>query len=794
MRYDKGMSDPTLIDGTAGSNADIPDRIGPYRVVRLLGRGGMGSVYLATRDDDQFKRRVAVKVIRKGMDTDDVLKRFAVERQILTALNHPGIARVFDAGEMSDGRPYVVMEYIEGLPIDVYCDKQRLNTEDRLRLFMKVCAAVHLAHQHQIVHRDLKPSNVLVTPDGEPKLLDFGIAKLLNPDLAAVTLVTGPELRVMTPEYASPEQASGDPITTASDVYSLGVMLYELLTGKRPYSFKTRVRDEVIRVVQEVEPATPSTAITQAEQITNENGETRTLTPEELARTRESTVDRLRKRLRGDLDNIVMMALQKTTKRRYPSASELSADIQRHLQGYPVLARPDSVSYSLSRLVRRHRVQFLLSGAVSLSLLLGLALAAWQAGRVRQRDQQLQQVRVFAGDFVQSLSQSLARTEGSLPARKTLIDSSTQILEYMATSFPEDEQLQRLRAKALRQLADAQGGRGQNLGQRENAERNYRAALALLDEQHRRRPNDFDVIIDMAGTRTSLATLALRQRNTEEAASLLDETITILDGTTWPPQIAPRAQRERSQALLARARLRDQSGDDKGATQDLLDSLDIRKKLLAQEPANLEYIRDVTVAFTRLGERAEWSDPPQLEVALGYYSEALERRKAINAIVANATSKRDVTVARKFVGDTLSQLGRMDEARVELLGALEALKALADANELDARSRWDIVELEYSLALNELSAEKHAQAGVHLRHAFEAAVEFDAEESVTSERRTFVNVASMYAEWQCKGDQGEGVLQTYERAIAWLSRASDVEDLVAAIRLAQSESSCVEAR
>ncbi len=787
-------SDPTLIDGSHDGAADIPDRVGPYRIVRILGRGGMGSVYLGTRDDDQFKRRVAVKVIRRGMDTEDVLKRFAVERQILTALNHPGIARVFDAGETQDGRPYVVMEYIEGLPLDVYCDKNRLNTEDRLKLFMKVCAAVHVAHQNQIVHRDLKPSNVLVTADGEPKLLDFGIAKLLNPELAAVTLVTGPELRVMTPEYASPEQAGGDLITTASDVYSLGVMLYELLTGKRPYTFKTRVRDEVLRVVQEVEPATPSTAITQAEQITTDTGETKTLSPEDLAKMRESTVDRLRRRLRGDLDNIVMMALQKTPKRRYASASEFSADIQRHLMGYPVSARPDTFGYSVSRLVRRHRGRLVLACAAAAALLVGLSVAAWQTGRVRQRDQQLQQVRAFAGEFVQSLSLSLARTEGSLPARRALVDSSTKILDYMATSFPEDEQLKRHRAAALRNLADAQGGRGQNLGQLEAAQENYMSAASILADLQSREPNDADLVAALAGTKISLAELMLTEGQSAQAMTQIEEVMALLDTAQAQAENSSRLRRERAQALLTRAEVFELKKDTVSEVRDTEESWRIRKQLLAEEPTNLEYLRDLSVVLIRLGQQAEEGDEPRLEAALDRYTEALERRKAIYAVVQNSTSKRDVATARKFVGDVLSQLGRYDEGRQQLLTSRELFTALQIANEQDVRARWDMVEIEYSLAWLESDAKNDAQTGLHLSRAIESAWKLDS--SVLSRKRRVmaVEVTTRLAEWQCRNAQTNEVLPTFARTERWLNGSPENDDLIAALQEARSELACEPSR
>jgi serine/threonine protein kinase len=255
----------------------------------------MGAVYLAARADDQFKKRVAVKLLRRGLDSEDILRRFRHERQILASLDHPNIARLLDGGMTDDGLPYFVMEYIEGTPLDRYCDERRLSTTERLKLFRQVCAAVYHAHQNLIVHRDLKPSNILVTKDGEPKLLDFGIAKLLNPELTAHTMApTATGIRLMTPNYASPEQIRGKNITTASDIYSLGVLLYHLLTGHHPYRLSSVLPQEIERVVCETEPEKPSTAISRVEEITTNEG-TITITPDSVSRTRDGPPEALRR-------------------------------------------------------------------------------------------------------------------------------------------------------------------------------------------------------------------------------------------------------------------------------------------------------------------------------------------------------------------------------------------------------------------------------------------------------------------------------------------------------------------
>src|SRR5215475_5133469 len=316
-------------------------QVGAYRLVREIGRGGMGAVYLAARADKEYRQRAAIKLVKRGMDTDFVIRRFRNERQILAALNHPNIARLLDGGTTTDGLPYFVMEYIDGLPIHRYCDTRRLNVVERLRLFRLVCAAVAYAHEQQVIHRDIKPGNILVTEDGAPKLLDFGIAKILDPDLAHDTIdPTLTAMRMMTPEYASPEQARGEQVTDATDQYSLGVLLYELLTGQRPHKLRNRPPYEIARIIGEEEPERPSDVVTRPREVTASDGRRAiTLTPETISRDRSSSPDELRRELTGSLDDIVMQTLRKDPRHRYGSVYALSQDINRYLEGLPIAAQ-----------------------------------------------------------------------------------------------------------------------------------------------------------------------------------------------------------------------------------------------------------------------------------------------------------------------------------------------------------------------------------------------------------------------------------------------------------------------
>ena len=369
---------------------EAPRRIGPYRVIRELGRGGMGVVYLVERDDGHFRRRAALKLLRGGPDALELRERFQAERQILASLDHPNIAQLLDGGATDGQLPYLVVEYVEGLPITEYCARHAVGLEVRLGLFVDVCAAVHHAHRNLVIHRDLKPGNVLVTAERQVKLLDFGIAKLLNPALSAMPLpITRHELRVMTPEYASPEQHRGDPLSTASDVYALGVLLYELLAGRRPYELAGRSAREVAELVQEREPERPSVVVARKQEGGSETaapgspGESEAPSGGVLALPTE----RLGRALRGDLDAIVMMALRKEPGRRYGSADLLAADIQRYLEGLPVLAHAGGRRYRAAKFLRRHRATAAAAVLVGVSLLVGTAAASWQAAIAdRERD------------------------------------------------------------------------------------------------------------------------------------------------------------------------------------------------------------------------------------------------------------------------------------------------------------------------------------------------------------------------------------------------------------------------
>jgi eukaryotic-like serine/threonine-protein kinase len=381
----------SCLDGRPAAKLLIPSsgtmegrQIGSYRIIRECGHGGMAVVYLAERADQQYKKRVAIKMVLPGINSDEILRRFRNERQTLAALDHLHIVKLLDGGSTEEGLPYLVMDYVEGVPIDEYSDRHTLSVLQRLELFRTVCGAVHYAHENQVIHRDLKPSNILVTAEGVPRLLDFGIAKLLNAErFDQTTLATRTGLHAMTPEYASPEQVRGEAVTRASDIYSLGVLLYKLLTGHSPYQTKSDSLIEIQRLICDEEPTKPSTVVSQTELRPSGGGQSCvSITPQTVSSVRKCRPEELRRWLYGDLDAIVLKALRKEPELRYESVEELSADIGRHLSGMPVHVRKPTLRYRSAKFLRRHR-EAVCAATIVLTLMGGIT--GWQAYRVRNQ-------------------------------------------------------------------------------------------------------------------------------------------------------------------------------------------------------------------------------------------------------------------------------------------------------------------------------------------------------------------------------------------------------------------------
>ncbi|MGP0098284.1 MAG: protein kinase domain-containing protein, partial [Terriglobales bacterium] len=453
---------------------------GPYRLAALLGAGGMGDVYRAARVDGQYEQQVALKVVRSGY-ARGLTARFRNERQILASLEHPNIARILDGGTTKDGVPYIVMELIEGLPMTEYCDQHKLRFDDRLKLFRTVCSAVHYAHQHLVVHRDIKPSNILVTADGTPKLLDFGIAKILRPESIEQN-ATHTGLLMMTPEYASPEQLRGELITTATDIYSLGLVLYELLTGHPAFRMRGNMPHEIARGVLEMEPERPSEALRRRpSEAQNPAG------VPSAGEKPDGPREKLGRPLVGDLDSIVLKALRKEPGDRYGSADQLSEDIRRHLEGLPVSAREGTLSYRVSKYVLRHKAGVASVALIFLTLVTGIIVTVREA-RIAQRNElraekRFNDVRKLANSLLFEIHDSVRDLPGSTPARKLIVENALRYLDSLSSEAAGDISLQRDLATAYERIGDVEGSQTfANLGETAGAVESYRKALAIRQE------------------------------------------------------------------------------------------------------------------------------------------------------------------------------------------------------------------------------------------------------------------------------------------------------------------------
>lgn len=600
-------------------------RIGPYDVVREIGHGGMGTVYLAIRADEQFKKRVAIKVVRRGMDTEAVLRRFRQERQILAGLDHPNIARLLDGGNTEDSLPYLVMEYVEGEPVTAWCEHRGLGAREKITLFRTICAAVHFAHQNLVVHRDLKPGNILVDEGGAPKLLDFGVAKLLNPEVSGQTLdLTGASVRVFTPEYASPEQLRGERITTATDVYALGILLHEILTGRRPGA----------------EPG------------------------------------RTKRTLPADLDTIVGMATRPEPARRYASAEQLSEDLRRYLEGLPVKARRDTFSYRTGKFLSRHKAGVAAAALAVFSLVGGILATARQARIARaeraRADRRLEDVRKLAGSFLFEFHDAIATLPGSTPARELVVRRALEYLGTLAKEASGDPAAERDLADAYERLAEVEGGgSGPNLGDTKGAITSERTALAIREalaarpgagarereslavshgilsklllkswelepareegrkavtilEEISRTDSSPRVLLRLGGTYHNLGLLEDLGGRTAEALAALGKSTAAYTAAEAARPGDPDARRGLALATFERASVYNHSRDIPAALEEAEKAVAIYESLLANDPGNARLKMDLALAVHDLAE---------YHVAIGGVPEAVSRHRRALALV-----------------------------------------------------------------------------------------------------------------------------------------------------------------
>ncbi len=702
--------------------------IGPYKIVREIGRGGMGDVYLAVRADDEYRKRVAIKLVKRGMDTNNILRRFRNERQILASLDHPNTAKLLDGGTTQDGLPYFVMEYIEGVPINEYCDTHKLSTVERLKLFRIVCLAVHSAHQNLVVHRDIKPSNILITSGGVPKLLDFGIAKLLNPELSAETIdPTATSLRLMTPEYASPEQVRGETITTASDIYSLGVVLYELLTGHRPYRVKALLPQEMLRVICEEDPVKPSTAVSRVEEMTAVDGvSTLMLTPDTVSKTREGQPEKLRRRLVGDLDNIVLMAMRKEARRRYASVEQFSEDIRRHLEGLPVIARKDTFGYRAEKFIKRHKAA---AAAVSIILLIlvgGIITTAWQAHiATTQRaraERRFNDVRKLARFFIFELNDAIQNLPGSTKARELLVKRALEYLDSLAEEASDDRSLQLELATAYVRVGSVQWHRyAANLGDLSGAFESNKKALAIREAVLQADPSNLQARADLASSYFSMGDLQAATGDLAAALESYRKSLAIREEMLASDPTNPAIRKSLADTY---ARIGDtlgnpgfqNLGDTDGALESFIKMQAINETLAAEAPTSPEAQENLAAGYERIGRiLVVKSDLPS---ALEFYGKELAIFEAISkANPANAHFRREASVGYFDVGGVLETMGDKEGALEHYRKGLQIREELVRADPANAGVRLDLARIQDVIAHTLVAKGDHSGALENFRNA-----------------------------------------------------------------------------
>jgi len=690
-------------------------RIGPYVVLDRAGRGGMGVVYHAVRDND-YRQEVAIKVVRAGAETDFLIARFHLERQALALLNHPNIARLLDGGATPDGWPYLVMEWVEGKPITEYCSQNGLGVRERLRLFLDTADAVEHAHRNLVVHRDLKPSNILITSEGIPKLLDFGIAKIFshecNDDPGSLTAGT----RLLTPEYASPEQLRGEVVTTATDVYSLGAVLYEILTGIRPLKIENRRPFDMEQQLCAREPLAPSV-------VSRPGG----------VAARE---------LRGDLDNILLKAMQEDPERRYGSVSQFAEDLRRYLQGMPVIARKVTFWYRIGKFTRRNRVTVMAGALVLTAIASGAATTLWQARvAVAQRakaERRFNEVRKLAHSVLFEFDDAIKTLPGSTSARSLVVKRALEYLDYLASEAREDRSLQMEIASAYQRVGEVQGDpQFPNLGDSQGALASSRKSLAIRETLSRADPGNRELRLALASIHGQISeimgvsgdskgavehsgkALAIYEalagsigNDTRFQSDLITQTYNHanrlrLAGETDGAVAAYRRAADLSGRIVAAHPLEaegkihlatsldglggvlQEKGDTAGALESRRQGLAIRKELAESDPDNAHYRRQLGFSHHNVGlslmVAGDWRG------ALVHFRRELELFDSLSAAdPKDAQAKRNRSLAYKQIGDTLVRNADPHGALEQYRRSLEIDRGLSSTDPGNAQALLDL--------------------------------------------------------------------------------------------------------
>jgi eukaryotic-like serine/threonine-protein kinase len=742
------LEQPVAIDAAGLASVSRPmtwtgRRLGPYELLEEIGEGGMGAVYRAVRVDGLYEKQVAIKLIRGGLRTDFFVSRFRNERQILAGLEHPNIARLLDGGVTDEGLPYVVLEFVAGVPIDEYCVRHSVSITDRLELFRTVCSAVQYAHQNLVVHRDLKPSNILVTENGIPKLLDFGIAKILDPqqrELSGDRTLT--VMRIMTPDFASPEQVRGDPITTSSDIYSLGVILYLLLTSRPPYHVSSVAPRKILEAICDTDPERPSVAVTRIESAERSLNDS-------IAKVAERTVvGPLRRALSGDLDNIVLKALRKEPERRYATVEQFSEDIRRHLEHLPVIARKDTPRYRTAKFIQRHKTSVAAATCVALALIATLVITLHEARVARNEraraERRFNDVRQLATSLMSEIHDSVATVPGTTAARRLIAQRSLDYLDSLAREGGSDSSLQGELASAYVKVGDVQGqSYYANLGDTAGALASYRKALAIRESLVAAAPRDTANRLELTRCFNKVGEMQAKIGDQSGADASYQSALSLAESLAAQDATNREYENELYLTHTRMGYLREDMGDKAAALASHRLALIATQRLIEAHPLDPLACHDLATAYNNVGDLL--AKTGNLREGLETYRKGLTVCGWVSADDPQSTQANTRGWLDDYtkMGELLTQLGNKKEAFENYEKAMRIARRLSAADPQNALAAGDLSDFYQSFGDSRLSFGEISAALESYRQAVAIREQLSARDAQNAEARA--NLASSYA-------------------------------------------------